>query len=754
MSIPEASSLTTQGQISWDNLGRQTIAFSVDVLRRIAISGVDSYTLTVGQAICQHFRLATLGRKNVAETLACLRANRSWGDLLYFGFSIKSLPRLLGTTDQGITLLSLAAALSDAYGPDFGGGVLFHMVTSLNAPEEFTPSMGEWIKLVEACTGALAASELSTLTGRIIRQCEEVTQRRQSELRSESSDDIDFMEDCFGQADAEQLAVALLAMGEVSTHKIDSITIKGGLNVGWLAALGIWFFDLQVTIREDRTDNVVFSNTRNAGHVEPQICFILRTSADQDEPSALEPVSKSNYIASLKDVIRGESPLPAPGGRVIWRECLNSVFGQAFRDLQMKSHLLGTALGCAGAVFERAARDSGSLHHMTNGTQSYWNKCNFQSSGIRGDAFVQNTLMWFPELDNENIKGASARALLVADPIDKYAQAIEMLQSQCSCNYCPIRADQSKRYVRSFMPVCAPSVLETVIKISCLLARVESIHEGLFPTRRGIETLHERQLKERGTYTERLRACTAALGHAPHSRSAVEEACILFSDAQKTAHAALARSSNGVCVYLDALREVTLSSEKIFSIHILPGKIEKAGHIFYDIVEDPVALGLRSRNASNRSCVPEAGQTLRKHLRSTQTKDFLRVSYVFTNEPKPPIPSDSHDMVEPLAIQESMLRAMSRVLNANTHRDCKCSITSLGDKWQKLDNGDWRAEVNGQEIFVWAEESGRTAEEYLLLLARIPDRCYIRGRNCIGRAFDAAKLNSDSKGRPVFVLDT
>lgn len=188
MSIPETRSLTTQGQISWDNLAKQVCSFSVDVLRRISNAGVDAYTLTVGQAICQHFKLAPKGRENVSQALSQLRVSNSWGNVLQFGFGIISLPCLLGKTDQGTCLLSLAAAISEAYSPEYSGEVLFQMVASLNAPEEFTPSMSEWFKLASTCAGALTATGLGTLAGEIIHKCEEVIGDRNRERYEQDPD--------------------------------------------------------------------------------------------------------------------------------------------------------------------------------------------------------------------------------------------------------------------------------------------------------------------------------------------------------------------------------------------------------------------------------------------------------------------------------------------------------------------------------------------------------------------------------------
>ena len=116
-----------QGTVDWVNLGREIVSYSVNVLHRLSQANVDPYTVTVGQAMCQNLRFAGIGHQNVNKAMASLKSFGSIGDVLWFGFGIKTFPRILGRTDQGRTLLALSAALSECFHEDLAEEVLHEM---------------------------------------------------------------------------------------------------------------------------------------------------------------------------------------------------------------------------------------------------------------------------------------------------------------------------------------------------------------------------------------------------------------------------------------------------------------------------------------------------------------------------------------------------------------------------------------------------------------------------------------------------
>ena len=754
MSLPLAS-LNTQGQINWDHLGKQTITYSVDVLRRYQLAGVNPYTLKVGQSICRWFNLGPVGRRKVTEALSKLTCHSSWGKLIEFGFNVKSIPRVLAESDEGTCFVALAAALSDTYSPEYGGEVVFQIVACFGAPEEFTPSMSEWIKTVEACAGALSTSPFPLLVGHIIRQCEQIVQQRQSERRQQVPDVNDFDEDSFGEASCEHLAAALVIIGQVSVRKLNSVTIKGGLNVGFLAAIAEWLFDLQVVIREEERQILVYTNSAAPEIQQPQVLFLLRASLDRNDSNQLQVTQQTAYIDSLDDIVRGESvATPPPKGRVAWNQCFSSVFGHRFDALINQAHIFGTALGGASGIFEKASMDKSTFSRCANALKPNGglSVCGFESPTMRGLSFVEHTLTTFPELDQPGIRSAAKDAATVSSPLDKYLWAIESLQVHCACECCVARGDPAKEIMATGEPACLTVILEAILKTSILLVRNVPLQDMLAPSRRGVHLLYERVRSVRNHPFERLLLSAIATGDkTPYSRAPIEEACVLFAGRTWHGSSILARSLNGICVYVEALRNIDLDSGTLLQYRVLPGRIEKGGHVYSMIYEGVVPLGARIRDASQHHPVPEPGKSIQKHLFIKLAPDYLHLNYAFVHGDKVPNVVSTHDTIECLNVQRSILEAMSRVVEMAVHQDCKCMVESFN--LQMTGTGVWRTDNHGQEVVIWEQDAGRSLEEHLLLLSRIPDRCYIKGRHCIGRALAAAKCNTDNKRRPVFVLD-
>ena len=122
------SQFQQQGTLDWVNLSKEAISFSFNVLSRLSAAGVDPYTLTVGQAIGNNFRLSAVGWRNVEAAIANLKAYPGFAEIIWYGFGLKTLPKLLATTEQGTVFLALCAALSECYHRDVAAEILFELV--------------------------------------------------------------------------------------------------------------------------------------------------------------------------------------------------------------------------------------------------------------------------------------------------------------------------------------------------------------------------------------------------------------------------------------------------------------------------------------------------------------------------------------------------------------------------------------------------------------------------------------------------
>lgn len=117
-----------QGAVDWTLLASRTASFTIDVLSRLSAANVDPYTLEVGRAISKQFSISRDGRKNVSDAVEKLSSHSAFGNVLWFGFGVRHVVRILPSTDEGLTCLALCGLLADYYDEDTASEVLHELV--------------------------------------------------------------------------------------------------------------------------------------------------------------------------------------------------------------------------------------------------------------------------------------------------------------------------------------------------------------------------------------------------------------------------------------------------------------------------------------------------------------------------------------------------------------------------------------------------------------------------------------------------
>ena len=167
--LPVAQSMfSQQGSLDWVALTNTSVSFSVGVLNCCSAAGVDPYTVIVGQAIAKNLQLGPVSMENVQHALVDLKSYGGLGNVLWFGFGIKSLICALGTTDEGRSLLAICAALSECYHEDIAAEVMHNVVLLHNPPGALTLATSEWLSLMRACSGIFATTKFPVLAEGLI----------------------------------------------------------------------------------------------------------------------------------------------------------------------------------------------------------------------------------------------------------------------------------------------------------------------------------------------------------------------------------------------------------------------------------------------------------------------------------------------------------------------------------------------------------------------------------------------------------
>jgi hypothetical protein len=163
--IPSQSGpvFSQQGTVDWTQLANSSVTFSLSVLSRLSQAGIEPFTLAVGQAIFLRFPLPPETQQKIHTTLAILKPFSSYGNVLWFGFGIKHVARLLAESEQGIACIALCGSLSVSYDKFYCAQVLRSMTQIQCAPGNLSPSISQWSSLVDVCSGTLVSSEFPNI---------------------------------------------------------------------------------------------------------------------------------------------------------------------------------------------------------------------------------------------------------------------------------------------------------------------------------------------------------------------------------------------------------------------------------------------------------------------------------------------------------------------------------------------------------------------------------------------------------------
>ena len=542
---------------SWSmlDIAKLPVQHAVAMLSRYAAGRVNPYTALVGEAIGLTFRMGRQGRLNIENALSKLSAVNTLGNALEIGFGIEDLTRTMARSEGGAMQLGLCAALKECFSDDIAIEVLLEYARATKADSQWMPSNLEWRNLLEACAGALAASTFSLRAEHFMGLAK--GEPRLSTYGSHNATP----EVARGCSAPKSIAEALLALSKLSLDQMDSVTIRGDPNAGWIAAIAEWFLDLQVMIVDESTGEILYTNHTNHKQTQVRVVYSSKSKGSGSVCHQTLPLPSSTsssganilslkkkrkyelqavhvtdrtYLVALENATsqllleNREYNAHVVSGRVEWKKAFRSTFMSDFDHLMRVSEIFGSMIGSAARIFLALAIADNTI------STDYFGLCGSYCDAAFGSGFVANAISWFPELAKLRSSMERAARESFEDARKEYVKCISSLRSHCNCSTCQFDRngfafddkDSEQRDGKSDSAsddgddngvsnledtddwdpnrYCHIIIAEAVIVICRLLSNLTICGETLLPMRSGMELAYARQLDiRRSAHLER-----------------------------------------------------------------------------------------------------------------------------------------------------------------------------------------------------------------------------------------------------------
>lgn len=625
------------------DLAKLPVQATLGILSRYSAARVNPYTALVGEVLCQSFQLTATGRKNLEKAVGSLKVVGSLGDTLEFGFGMEDVVRTMAKTERGCVCLALCAALKECYSDDVAVEVLLEMARLVNVDGRYMPSSQSWKELLSACAGTLSASKFPFLAEHLMQLPKDEHRLGAIQRLSASPTSV---RSCSRPG---SIAEALSGLARISRGEMQAITLYGGSDAGWLAALAEWLLDLKVMI--NNFDGTLYYTNGDTESIQVNVVMLKKN--DEISPDILA-AETAFVLHDVSQIFEKEAKSPnaaVVSGRLEWKHALSLAFLSDFKRLMEISHTLGECIGSAARL----------CRGLTQADEAFPFKyrlaCTSYSDTAHGAGLVLNTIQWFPEL--QRLKDIMLKSVSqdLASAQKRYETCISVIRSHCNCITCQSKttghdvfeegdeddvlmtpapeddeapdspmgnesdadneSDTDDESTEDWDPdkFCEVVITETIISLSRALSNVLLEDKNLLPTRSGLELAYGRQMSNRlsshlGRSALReigpIAFCLEfdnnfSVGAQDNNQEGIEirlhTALELFAGRRlsSTSSNYSALCANGICAFLDIISETSLGGADIESaskIHILPGRIsheKKSYHMLIDHVQ-PIDL--------------------------------------------------------------------------------------------------------------------------------------------------------------------
>ncbi|KAL4789363.1 hypothetical protein BDV19DRAFT_374297 [Aspergillus venezuelensis] len=689
------SGFSTQGTIDWVSLADKTVSVSLGILSRCSAAGVDPYTLAVGGIVTKKLVLSPQGHRNIQDALAQLKSYSGFGNVLWFGFGVRSLVRTLGMRDEWRSLLAYCACLSECFPEEYAAEVVHDLVVAHHSPEEMTPSVGEWLMVIKACAGCVSTTKFPVLAEGFMRLALPAA-RAASGKFSEVPHKI--------QPQARDLNNAVIALSHVASGDLSRVAIVADtVAAGWIAAVAKWLFNLSIAF-EDSAGQVVYCDSSMADQAQ----VVIQSNEDgKSKDRALTLASQTYFLNGASDFVRrGQMSIT---GRLQWDTCLQSTFGQDFDDLISHPTDVGAFIGSAARIYTGIVRAEPGISVAALSRHAAY----FANS--HGSGLIRNTLKWFPEMKPCGPSMEQSARLSLEDAVAEYEKQRLRLQDHCQCWSKTV--DGKRYHARSY---CLVELANTILWLSQHLAGLD-VDPELLPTRTGIEAAHSeifrishsqslpiagpisqvwKNGKDQYTHLEEIKA---GMGNR------LAAAMTLFtgqrpSDFDATASAL---SSKGICAYFDVLCDISLDRDSVGLVHVVPGQLGRNQRSFRAVVDQS---SQSTYPASAKQAVAIMPLLENVSMMVTEGVDSLRVAYILSANQQDPQRASIRIQCGPRDIVQSICAGRGRIRFPCPKYQCQDEMASIRRDIEENDQERplLTLKVNGKKMYRYGGVEAKT----------------------------------------------
>jgi hypothetical protein len=579
-----------QGQVDWIGLLNTTVKCGIGLIERLFMFNVDETTLVIARdGLAPRFRMPFSGQRRMSGALSKLKSCSSVGKALWFGFGVKHLIWDLAQSERGLTCLALCASLTEVFSLDTSAAILAKIAEQLEVPQDRRPSLDQWNHLVGACEGTLALTTFSSEAENFINLAYNSERTVKDRLLGEP----------------DEVARALIALGELSHGSIASISLHGGACCGWIAAFGSSFLGVEVEIKSgNRPDVCLFPP---GGAKNPSLLITFTNEACLD-PMLVENRSTTYFIHDISsDLFQCGAEETIFCGRVPWETALKRAYG-ASADTLLGTDEFGILLGAAARIFEAISPAGAFTGIMQN---------HFLEPGLEevrsGSGYLQLAGQRLPELQKLLNKATTSSIGSLRSALSAFYDAQITLCAICGCWICgSVRQNQTDftialgRSGQSENLYCLPLLAQIFVKLVWDLSSVE-LDTTLQPSLVGLQALYAPfyggniepiSIDDKESF---LRQNSPTFGFdrfiSSMKPASIRDTVRVLTGASSWASAPkgqgqqyqpCAFSMGGLCFYYEVLKQESLKLDRIARLHVIPGRIQTEGGKVFDQVHDLV----------------------------------------------------------------------------------------------------------------------------------------------------------------------